>query len=299
MTRVTVGRAAVVVCAWLAGCAGGVADFDPVPRFGLYPADGAMALQGPVEIQVSLGPDQIGLLPEVTVHDDDARRVADCALSEDGLTATCDAGGALPEDGDWLVEVTVGDTATVAWLSGRVPEPGEAYLLSEPTVERFGDTESGAELLAAQMENEEWVMVLSDQPEGLRLLGGAATDPRDDTTTIEAPGLTFVLPATLGADGALVAGPGDAWLTIGGAPIRLEDCVVTGTPTAEGMTLALEASVPGDALAALADAEGVPLALLRTQVSLDVDRDGDGDRDAAALVFSGPAPEVLLRSWDR
>ncbi|MCB9746137.1 MAG: hypothetical protein H6740_26410 [Alphaproteobacteria bacterium] len=295
---------AVALC--LSGCADGAQpvrdalDIDDFAALGgeeVYPAAGAMALRGALDVQVALTEE--GEAPEVWLRAGQGPELLDCQPSTLSAALICPVFDAVPEDQDLIIEVDRGGEWVSLPMSARAPEPGQAWL-AEAGLEllSLGASDSAAELLAPQITGVPMVMVLGYGVGGRAMRIGVGSQ-RDEGVRIASPGLVLVSPVD---DPTTLEGPPSAaWLPLSvegeTLPMPLRELVLFGEPDGDQLEVLAEGVVPGDALASLAEAAGVPSAALRAVLELDVDQDGDGRPDAATIQLRLQGHSASLEGW--
>ncbi|MCB9744744.1 MAG: hypothetical protein H6740_19270 [Alphaproteobacteria bacterium] len=294
-----------LVAMWALGCADeaqplrdalGVEDFAGQGGQEVYPAAGAMALRGPLDVHVQVGD---GDAPEVWLRAGLGPERLDCLPGSQPSSLVCPAFEEVPEDQNLTLEIDWGDALLSLPMSGRVPGPGRAWFSEAgPELLALGGNDRAPELLAPYLSGTSMVAVSSAGVGGQALRMGLAR-AEDAATRVLSPGLVLVTPIE---DSQTLAGPVvDGWLPleIDGetVPLPLQELAITSTREGTLLDARIEAVVPADALAAIAEASGVPEVALRAALDLDVDRDGDGRPDAASILMRLQGEETALTEW--
>lgn len=324
MTSMQVGLIGGLVAALCltGGCSGSdgergfierVKGSERVSSFGVFPADGASALRGEQIIVVALDDAERGTLPEVTVRGvdpdsgEDTRWDASCALSTDGVVATCGIDEVLPYYQDFDLDVQVGDMAVVHGVNSHDPELGLAWAMQEGiTVEQFGAGDALNGVIQSTFANDEGVLVLAgwDGQEGpAQITTGRSDELGDGLVRIDSPGLTMVIDINITADGVIRGEPGDLFM-----PVQVEgqmaflviyDAVLNGEITTSGLRWSLEGAVDLASVVRVTELYGFSEEVTLGALRADIDRDNNGIDDALTFRAVGLSPERQLVTWTR
>lgn len=299
---------AMALALTLTACAPSVEEILQGGGSSVYPPDGAVAIRGELIVAMEVGD---AALPEVTVRSKDRETGAgqrwegDCTLIEEEALTTCFIMEDPPDGQDFTVEV-LGDGLDLSReLSSRVPRPGVAWALHEDAeVLQVGRSEVLANVLRELLQATPMVAALDSWQGGAwtgDLVAGLATEEDGGGMSIDAPGLTLVLPVTLDATGALVSTPTEVWMPVSlngeVLQLRIQDAVAEGVASADGLELTLEGALDGASLVRLIEAYGWEPERVLQLVRPDVDTDGDGANDALSLVLALHSPAVQLQTW--
>ncbi len=286
---------------------------EQVSSFGVFPADGASALRGEQIIVVALDEGERGVLPEVTVRGvdpdsgEDTRWDATCALSTDGVVATCGLDEVLPYYQDFDLDVRVGDMAVVHGVDSHDPEEGLAWAMHEGiTVEQFGAGDALTGLIESTFTDDEGVLVLAgwDGQEGpIQLTSGRSDELGDGIVRIDSPGLTMVIDVNITANGVIRGEPADLFMPVQKdeqmAFLIIYDAVLNGEITDAGLQWSLEGAVDLASVVRVTEIYGFSEELTLGAVRADIDRDNNGIDDALTFRAEGLSPERRLVSWTR
>lgn len=324
MTSTQVGLIGGLVAALClsGGCSGAAGERGLIERvkgservssFGVFPADGASALRGDQDLVVALDEGERGVLPEVTVRgvdpdtDEITRWDADCALSTDGVLASCTLDEVLPFYQDFDLDVRVGDMAVVHSVNSHDPEEGLAWAMHEGiTVTQFGAGDALNGIIQSSFANDEGVLVLAgwDGQEGTtQLTSGRSDELGDGLVRIDAPGLTMVIDVHITADGVMRGEPADLFM-----PVRVNDemafliiydAVLEGTITDAGLRWSIEGAVDLASVVRVTELYGFSEQATLGVVRADIDHDGNGLDDALTFRAEGLSPERQLITWTR
>jgi hypothetical protein len=273
----------------------------------VFPPDGSMRLRGDVPVEVVMGVASQNHLPKVTLTRNDETSSLTCVLGNGGNTADCGFIPAVEPDSDRLsLTVEAGaDTLAVDPLN-RYPEPGLGWsLLAGTQFTRLGSGTDAVTLVNGALVSDSAFVALDGYQgsEGsYTMVGGPSAVLPNGQFGIGNPGLGFVLPVDVSADGAISGTADTAWL-----PLPINNVVVhllllnlKVTAQLDGELLedvSLTAELPALALEDLAASLGALGPNVLNVVVLDIDRNGDGTPDAASLELSGSPAPAWLSAW--
>lgn len=273
----------------------------------VFPPDGAPSVFGDVPVEVVLGSADAGRLPAVTLTRGGEDTALSCALAEGGTVADCGVVKDVAVDEILALAVEAPDATVDVATLGRRPEAGLGWSLFDGMTfttlgggglaaglanDELGKSDSFAALDGYDGTPGDWTLVA-----GPVTFEGPPADP--DQVYLGYPGFAFVLPVTVGGDGAVSGSADTAWL-----PLELDGDVVhvlmldvSFRATLDGDRLRgarVEGQIPALGLEELVQPLGGLGAEVLDEIELDVDRDGDGEGDAATVVFAGePAPATI------
>ena len=263
-------------------------DLEPLESAGvsaIWPMDGAMALEGRVDLVVAID----GAIPDIEVIGEGA---PDCVVDAPAARMTCPLGSA--EAGD--LRVRVGDEELR--FSAEAPAPAEAWFLSEIDEVRGGADDSTDELLRFMLQDLGLIAVTADG--GDRLLVGGGHMTAEGIVAIDETGLTLALPMLDDGGGDFSTVPGAAMLPLDGdgeLTLMLVDELtlemVMGDDGAYFTGTGIVTSVVIDDLASRFGFQD----LAAVVVGYDLDTNNDGEADALEVLFEGTAQPVMLRHW--
>ena len=286
---------------------------ERVSSFGVFPADGASALRGEQIIVVALDEGERGVIPEVTVRGvdpdsgEDTQWDADCALSTDGVVATCGIAEVLPFYQDFDLDVQIGDMAVVHGVNSHDPEEGLAWAMHEGiTIEQFGAGSALNGIIQSSFANDEGVLVLPgwDGQEGTtQLTSGRSDELGDGVVRIDSPGLTMVIDIHITANGVMRGEPVDLFMPVQVddqmAFLIIYDAVLNGEITDAGLQWSLEGAVDLASVVRVTELHGFSEEVTLGALRADIDRDDNGIDDALTFRAVGLSPERSLISWTR
>ena len=97
---------------------------------GIFPSHDAMALRGDIKVQVVLGEERIGTLPNIRVIGKNDSWKPKCRLDDTGKWVTCEAIKDLPKNQVFDIEVGLHDqNPLLVTPSSEFPEDHPGYLL--------------------------------------------------------------------------------------------------------------------------------------------------------------------------
>jgi len=253
----------------------------------LWPMDGAMALEGPVELVAAIDGD----LPAIELEGEGA---LECDVDATARRMLCPLADALEGE---LVVYADGQPLRYSSLP---PQPAEAWFLDHIEGLRAGSDESVAELLRFLIEDLGLVAVTAEGDDGPRLLAGGGDLAEDGVAAIDDEGLTLALPIEREGEGGFTTEPRAVLLPIDAdgerALFLIDEFSVEMKQGDGGPRFTVTGVITASAVAALASAFGVERMALYVE-GYDLDTDGDGEADALEFLFEGPAEAVDLRRW--
>jgi hypothetical protein len=271
----------------------------------VFPPDGAEHLSGDVPVEVVLGSKAEGTLPEVTLTRGGVTTALSCELSYGGNVADC--GSVDGVQGESLaLSVTAGADALDVVTVARLPKPGLGWsLLDGPKFTQFGGGSEAVTLVNSYLAQGSAFLALdhyAGDPGPYVMVGGPSGDLPDGGLAIADPGLGFVLPVQVGADGSVHGAADTAWLPIpvSGQVVHLLllDVTLDGTLDGDRLTkMTLGAELPAISLEDLVTPLGSLGSDVLDLIQLDVDRDGDGTNDAATIRVEGEPAPASLAAW--
>ncbi|MEQ1507323.1 MAG: hypothetical protein ABMB14_34155, partial [Myxococcota bacterium] len=203
----------------------------------VFPPDGAQRLVGDVPVEVVLGAAAEGSTPTVTLTRGDEAIALPCSLGFGGNVADCGAIGGVTGGEALGLTVIAGGTTTEVHTSGALPAQGLGWdLLDGVSFTALGSGSEAVSLANGALGNGHAFAAI-DGYDGAAgdwtLIGGESAVQDDGAFGVASPGLAFVLPVTVDADGGLTGSAPTAWLpsqvAAGQVHLLLLDVGLTGT----------------------------------------------------------------------
>ncbi len=270
----------------------------------IFPSDGSMALRGDVGVQVVLGDEKLGTLPNVKVSTASKTWTPACSLNENGLWVTCNPISDLPRNQVFDIEIGLQDQnpLTVS-TSSEFPEGQQAFLINtNAAITAFGESESTAQRVGEMFQGSNMIALIDEYDGGTgdyTLLMGPVDYEQGSKATIREPGLTFVKDIVVNDTGRFTSRVQNAFMPIfvdtGFVQVLIQDCVAEGTIEDGAITgMKISGIIPALSLVQLAEPLGAAANFVLAGIEMDVDLDADGENDAASFSLVSTPVQVGL-----
>ncbi|MFT5683036.1 MAG: hypothetical protein ACI8RZ_003963 [Myxococcota bacterium] len=272
---------------------------------GVFPSHDAMALRGDISIQVVLGEEMIGTLPNIHVIGQHDSWSPQCALDETEKWVTCKPLMDLPRNQVFDIKVGLFDDNPLAVTpTSEFPESTPGYLLNtNSNITNFGEDASTAERVGEMFRSSDIAVLIegyNGQAGNFTLLAGPVDIQDNGKASVRAPGLTFVKDIVIDDSGSFSSTAQSVFMPIfvdtGFVQVLIQNSRVTGQIQAgEIRGLKITGDIPAISLVKLAEPLGAAANLVLGSITMDVDLDEDGEADAAffSLVTSAPRVEMV------
>ncbi len=269
---------------------------------GVFPSHDAMALRGDISVQIVLGEEKIGTIPNVNIIGANNTWNPNCTLDETGKWATCNPVQDLPRDQVFDIEIGLQDQNPLRVSpSSEFPLSTPGYLINaNSNITHFGADASTADRVGEMFRNSDIAVFIHDYTDepGNYILHAGPVDIKDNgKISVRSPGLTFVKDIIVHEDRSFSSTKQNVFMPIfvdtDFVQVLIQNCQVAGRFDGGSIRgLKITGDIPALSLVQLAAPLGPAATFVLGSITLDVDLDEDGEDDAAFFSLVSNAPRM-------